>query len=367
MRYSFALCAASLFGANAAKSSLWVDQAPDHVRPYVIEHYANAQMSIIGSQTYRYYVTGASSGGAFTLLTSNSPSNTDLGVLPHIHERHHENFFCYKGRFQLWADKHNTTEARLLTAGDYGSVPFNTTHTYQLLDPDTELVGVIVPGGFEALFFHIADRNATFENESPYIPANVTNVAGAGSSASVLSALEVYDVYAQIDYVPTRDLVNGTFPGNTAWHDGPNDIPNTEGEPYYIAAGYGPSFLSGETGTWHVIQPFVTPVTGEETFTQGSITISRQLPNVTVPNWTLRNHTAFQLLEGALSLTIGKETVTLVGGDVAFVPGNTTFQYWSDVAFTKFMYISAGNEGLDQQLLPNATSWDFAAFPIYAA
>lgn len=72
-----------------------------------------------------------------------------LERLPHIHQAHYENFFCMKGRFQLWTEKDGDQEARLLTPGDYGAVPHNTTHTFQLLDPFTELVGVIQPGGFE--------------------------------------------------------------------------------------------------------------------------------------------------------------------------------------------------------------------------
>jgi quercetin dioxygenase-like cupin family protein len=83
-------------------------------------------------------------------MSTNAPSSSALGVLPHIHQKHYENFFNFKGRFQLWAQKDsNEQQARLLTQGDYGSVPRNTTHTFQLLDPDSEMVGVIVPGGFE--------------------------------------------------------------------------------------------------------------------------------------------------------------------------------------------------------------------------
>jgi hypothetical protein len=64
---------------------------------------------------------------------------------------HYENFFNYKGHFQLWTEKDGDEQAHLLTAGDYGAVPHNTTHTFQILDPDTEMVGVIQPGGFECV------------------------------------------------------------------------------------------------------------------------------------------------------------------------------------------------------------------------
>lgn len=62
-------------------------------------------------------------------------------------------------------------------------------------------------------------------------------------------------------------------------------------------------------------------------------------------------------------MIIGEEKAALITGDVAFIPANTSFSYWSDVAFTKFMYVSAGANGLDQILLQNVESWDYPVFP----
>lgn len=142
---------AALSVASAARSSLYVENAPSHVRPYVIERYANAQAVAVGQQIYRFPVTGPSSGGAFSILMTSSPGSSALGVLPHIHKTHYENFFCSKGRFQLWTEKYDDEQARVMLPGDYGAVPHNTTHTFQVLDPDTEMLGVIQPGGFECV------------------------------------------------------------------------------------------------------------------------------------------------------------------------------------------------------------------------
>ncbi|KAF2193485.1 quercetin 2,3-dioxygenase [Zopfia rhizophila CBS 207.26] len=359
------VASATLLHPTSARSLLHVDSAPNSVRPYVIEHYAAAQAVAIGQQIYRFPVTGASSGGAFSLLSTASPSSDALGVLPHHHRTHDENFFCLKGRFQLWADKQNSnnneTQARLLTVGDYGSVPRNTTHSFQILDPDTELVGVIVPGGFEELFFFLADSNYTAATNSPYLPA-ASNSSTGGPPGEVLQTLESFDVFAELEFNPRRDFVNGTAPANSGWHTASNAIPELNGIPYFVAKDYGPIYLNRDFG-YQIIQPFVTPVTGGKGFTQGSITISRRSPNTTVPTHVLSNHTAFEVLEGALSLTIDRENAMLIMGDVAFIPGNTTFSYWSDVAFTKFMYVSAGSNGIDQQLLSNAEGWDYPVFP----
>jgi hypothetical protein len=114
-------------------------------------HYASAQGVMIGPQHYRFYVTGPSSDYAFTILATSAPQSKELGVLPHHHRRHYENFFNLKGRFQLFVEPKGSCEqqSRILTQHDYGAVVRNTTHSFKMLDPDTELVGFIVPGGFE--------------------------------------------------------------------------------------------------------------------------------------------------------------------------------------------------------------------------
>lgn len=120
-----------------SSSSLWVSEVPTSPQPYAVRHYGIGGPQI-GSQVYRFPVTGPSSDYAFTLISTAAPGSGSLGVLPHAHLEHYENFFCLKGRFQLWTadgDTYDNEEARELTPGDYGAVPHNTTHTFQILDP----------------------------------------------------------------------------------------------------------------------------------------------------------------------------------------------------------------------------------------
>lgn len=121
----------------ASTSSLWVSEVPTSPQPYAVRHYGIPATAVYG-QIYRFPVTGPSSDYAFTLISTASPGSGALGVLPHTHLTHYENFFCLKGRLQLWtadAATFENEEARLLTPGDYGAVPHNTTHTFQVLDP----------------------------------------------------------------------------------------------------------------------------------------------------------------------------------------------------------------------------------------
>lgn len=74
---------ASSSGPPFGGSNLLVAEVPDHVRPYVVRAYSLAG-PLVGPQVYRFPVTGASSGGAFTLISTAAPGSYDLGVLPHV-------------------------------------------------------------------------------------------------------------------------------------------------------------------------------------------------------------------------------------------------------------------------------------------
>ncbi|KAE9392959.1 RmlC-like cupin [Gymnopus androsaceus JB14] len=364
MQLLASLAFAAIGFSSAAASSLWVTEAPAYVRPYLIERFAPAQAVAVGPQIYRFPVTGPSSGGAFSLISTAAPSSGDLGVLPHLHQTHYENFFCLKGGFQVWADKDDVgvNEARKLTVGDFGAVPSNTTHTFQLTEPNSEMTGVIQPGGFEDLFFAIATSNYTAPTMSPFNYTAWNASTGAGGDASEISALEAFDVYAQLDFIPRRDFVNGTAPSTSVWHDGPNELANDSSTPYFVAADYGPKYLY-KGSAYEIVQPLITPLQGNGSFTMGTLTLSRPLNGSIPASITLANHTAFQVIEGGLTMEMSGETNTLFTGDVAFIPGGTAFAYWSLGVFAKVLYIGAGSETLDQLLLKNATSWEFAVFP----
>jgi hypothetical protein len=143
-----------------------------------------------------------------------------------------------KGRFQLWTEKDGDEQARLLTAGDYDAVPHNTAHTFQILDLDTKMAGVIQPGGFEyvILFLKVLlSKNSHTDSgfkqrrllRPRYCQLLLSNIlpilrltADSNSSppTSVTSSLQAFDVYAQLYYNPRRDLVNGSTPSNSIWH-----------------------------------------------------------------------------------------------------------------------------------------------------
>ncbi|KAL4760929.1 RmlC-like cupin domain-containing protein [Aspergillus foveolatus] len=358
------LAATAPLAAAQSLSDLYLDSAPSSPRPYIIPHYANSHAVTIGAQLYRFPVTGPASDYAFTLMSTNAPASGSLGVLPHIHQRHYENFFNFKGRFQLWAQKGDgEQEARLLTQGDYGSVPRNTTHTFQILDPDTEMVGVISPGGFEDLFYALGTNYSDATN-TPYVPAASNGTSSPG--ADVISSLQKYDVYAQLDFEPTRDLVNGSSSTTSSWHaiDSSATPLGEPGQPYFIANNYGPKYLNSRHGNYQIVQPLVTNAQSQDTnFTLSTIVMSRQ-HSETVDTWKANGACAFEVLEGSVVIKIGAyPAARLETGDVAFVPKNTAYQYWTTGSYAKVLYVSAGQEGLDKRLIESGESWSYPTFP----
>ncbi|QDS72488.1 hypothetical protein FKW77_010021 [Venturia effusa] len=369
MLCSLFLASAAIFGftkaapfgdASTPKSSIWVTEVPTYVRPYAIPHLL-AGGCIVGQQIYRFPVTGDSSDNAFSLVQTNAPGSTELGVLPHIHEVYYETFFNVRGKFQLWTKKDGVENTRVLWPGDFGAVPQDTIHTFQMLDPATEMMGVIQPGGFEVLFYALSSGNYSSSTFSPYDPTS--NLTGGSPQASVISQLQSFDVYAQLDYSPRTDTVNGTAPSNTTWHTGPNSLASDATTPYYVAKDYGPKYLYSGAAGYAVIQPVLTGTQTGGNFTISQIAMQSTPANGTVEEQNFPGHAAFEVLEGQLKVEMEGETVGLSTGDVVFIPGGTTYKYWSDVAETKVYYISAGVEGLDAKLIKGGKSWDSPVWP----
>lgn len=342
--------------------SLYLEQPPQSVRPYVIQKNHGLALFSGSPGVFRLAVTKNSSDGAFAIVQSNGPLSEKINVPPHLHLQTYEHFYCAKGRIQMWEESNESgasQEARVLTQGDYVGVPHNTKHTFQSVDDDTQVTHVFVPGGLEEIYL----ANAISDwNSSTY--AEYAIISGNSSGAPFRTSNQ--DFYLT-NMQPHRDLVNGTAgaPGYN-WHNGSNPLAETPTSYSFIAQNYGPKFLNAENG-YKVITPLVTPGQSGGNFTMGQITMSVPMPNETLASTLLTDHTAFQMDEGQLVLHVdGYDPVDIIQGDVAFIPANTNFTYSSAVPFTKFVYFSGGSNGIDIQLLDKSIPWDYPVYPNYA-
>ncbi|KAL4901861.1 RmlC-like cupin domain-containing protein [Aspergillus multicolor] len=313
----------------------------------------------------RIPVSGNSSAGTFTILQVTAPESATVGVVPHIHKRFYENFYCSRGRLQLWTQK-NVSDAeqntRVLTQGDFGAVAKDTIHTFQTLDPDTMFTVVIQPGGFEGLFLYRGGPSYDSAIGSAFLPAD----APPSSETPPLDVLQSFDHWPVLNFVPRRDDMNG-IAGSGNWHDGPNQHPTDEETEFYIAKNWGQKYLNSEEGVYRIITPLQTETTSGGNLTMGTITMSPLDGRQALPSETVfAEHTALSVEEGQLVVTINEETAHLIQGDLIFIPAGTPFKYYASAAATKFLYVNTGRHGLQSQLLQNSIPWNYAAYPQYA-
>ena len=343
-----------LAASAASGASLWVPTTPQSVQPYALEK--GGGIKLAGGNTFP--VTGNSSGKAFCILNTNAggfPGAGAGGGFPHVHRKTYENFYAVKGRVQLWGQNYDSYKAntsvqqtRILGPGDLGAIPYNTIHTFSLLEPDTQLTGVLVPGGFEEFFFQMS-------------------FSGGPTGGFDNSALAKFDVYPQPDFAPRHDVVNGRAgPGN--WYDGPNPLPNNMSAPIWVAKNYGPRWLNRQqAGRYQIVAPFVTGQQTNGTFSQGTITISPYAGGEGVAKAPVVKSgvaTAFMMEEGQLEVKVeGFDAVSLIDGDVVFVPAGVSFAYAATAEFTKFMYVTGGGKGLDAELIAGGETWTSAFYP----
>lgn len=226
--------------------------------------------------------------------------------------------------------------------------------------PPLPMFGRNTDASSRALFYALSSGNYSSSTFSPYDPTS--NLTGS-PPASVISQLQSFDVYAQLDFSPRTDTVNGTAPSNTTWHTGANSLASDATTPYYIAKDYGPKYVYSGAGGYAVIQPVITGLQTGENFTISQIAIQSLPANGTVEEQSFPGHAAFEVLEGQLKVEIEGETIGLLTGDVVFIPGETSYKYWSDVADTKVYHVSAGVEGLDAKLIKGGKSWDYPVWP----
>jgi quercetin dioxygenase-like cupin family protein len=332
---------------TSAAKNLWLDTTPNSVMPYALIKGRGVPLG--GGDTWnRFPVTGNSSGGAFCIMNTHGPGASEgPRLFPHVHRKTYENFYARKGRVQLWGQDldgflkgTSVQQTRILGPGDFGAIPTNGIHTFQMIEPDTLLTGVLVPGGFEEFFFNMASPS--------FNPMSLNS----------------WDVYPQLNFTARPDAVNG-IAGSGNWYNGSNTLTGNSRTPNFVAKNYGPKWLNSQHGYHQIVTPFVTGKETDNKFAQGTITMSLKKAEHTAPSMKLPFHTAFMMEEGQLGVTVdGYDHIRLIDGDVVFIPANTPFTYYAEAEFTKFMYVSGGGDGLDAVLMKGGKSYGKAIYPL---
>ncbi|EXJ90108.1 hypothetical protein A1O3_03177 [Capronia epimyces CBS 606.96] len=327
-----------------AYGDLVVDTAPTTPRPYVLPNLKGEAVDF-GGLIIRTLVSNITSSGALSILSINT-GPSPLSIV-HSHKQV-ETFYSIKGSVQVF---HNTNQGRELQANDFALLAPGNNHTYRFNDLDFQLTLCMAPGGIEDLF---TAAGTPYNSSAPYDPEDQ-------SQLNVTKVLELFPRYG-ITPAPYNtinlDWTNGTTDdGLATWHVANQTLPNNSVTPYFVSSNRGPKYLQRKTG-----QVVSLLASGKQTNDKLTVATIATKPGSQPAAVKFDVHQAFQVTEGQLHLEINGEIVTLIFGDLAFIPEGTNFSYWSRVGFTKFAAWSAGS-GLADSLIMKGEEWSDAVWP----
>ncbi|CAK1358249.1 unnamed protein product [Cercospora beticola] len=300
-------------------------------RPYVISSQEGEIIYIpLSKSATRLLVTGKETDNAFAVVGSSGSQSDPIGF--HYHRHTHDVFLCLKGKVNVWAND----QARTMEAGDFASVTPGTIHQYQILGDHSEMVGLIVPGGWEEFFRFIGEPY-----DGPTWPLDDQRNVFEVLIPKLKAASERFDM------IPCPQ--NKQF-GPSPWQDDENQLPGKL-EPYFLKNATGPAYLAGGT----VCRPLITTAESDGKFVIGSIEGSKQHRQEDIIGDSRRlkfadTHHAFQVVEGAIDFHISSsQTTSLHAGEIIYVPRGTAFSYHFRSRYAK-MYCFASGKGVVELL-----------------
>nr|OQO16502.1 hypothetical protein B0A51_15979 [Rachicladosporium sp. CCFEE 5018] len=298
-------------------------------KPYIISSQEGEIIYIpLSKSATRLLVTGKETDDAFAVVGSGGSQGDPIGF--HYHREAHDVFLCLKGQINVWADD----QCRTLSSGDFASVPPGTIHQYQIVGPHSEMVGLIVPGGWEEFFRFIGEPydGATWplEDDRNFFDVLLPKLKAAAE---------------KFDMVPCPQH-RGVEPQSWAETDG--RLPGSL-KPYFVKNATGPAYLAGGT----LCRPLATTAESGGKFSIGQIEVSSHLKlHAGLFASSSRRlafdhvHHAFLVVEGGLQVHVGNsKPAHLYAGELVFVPKGIEFSIAAGSRFASF-YAFANGPGL---------------------
>jgi len=315
--------------------------------PYVLPPDEGETWAIVGSRSImRFLATGETTDNDFAVMqTRGGPTRP---VMPHWHKEAHDVFLCTKGSMQVWAGD----QSRILRPGDLASLPPRTRHSFDILQPNTEFLGLVVPGNWIKFFKEIGEPYA-----GPLYP---TTDARPFPVAQYRAAIEEKGH----DVIP--DPAYKLFPAQNPDPAADSKLPEDR-TPYFLRADLGPRYALGA----QVCSPLVTNVQSGGRFTICAIEGS---------NFTQASHGSalkfkftktdflLRVAEGKVVLSFdNSKRDTLTSGESAFIPRNTVFSYRFPGKYGRFYLFGGKNEGGLEHIFKEAGTTVQGLLEAYAA
>ncbi|CAK4033487.1 Hypothetical predicted protein [Lecanosticta acicola] len=308
-------------------------------KPYVLSTQEGEIIYIpLSKSATRLLVTGKETEDSFAVVGSSGSQGDPIGF--HYHREAHDVFLCLKGNINIWANE----KCRTMGPGDFASVPPGTIHQYQILGDHSEMVGLIVPGGWEEFFRFIGEPY-----DGPLWPVDDQRNLFEVLIPKLKAAAEQFDMVPMPQYKQF---------GPQPWQGDESRLPGSL-EPYFLKSGTGPAYVAGGT----VCRPLITTAESSGKFVIGSIEGSSHHHDngVFAQGRRVRfqgTHHAFQVVEGAIEFSIGpSQPAILHGGELIYVPSETELSIRTRSRYAK-MYAFSSGKGLVELLNRIGNAYD---------
>ncbi|KAJ9271364.1 hypothetical protein DTO212C5_2714 [Paecilomyces variotii] len=290
----------------------------------------------------RLLVTGKETQGEFAVVGTGGSAGEPIGF--HFHREAHDIFLCLQGRMNVWA----VDRARTMEPGDFASVPPTNVHQFQILDNNTEFVGLIVPGGWEEFFRFIGDpyTGPMWPEEDDRNPLEVL-------VPRLIAAQEKYD------YVPVRDH---PFVAPQPWDKATDSSLPEKHTPYFLKAGWAPRYQLGGV----ITSPLITTAESNGIFTVGMLEGSsyHDQPSFLQNLQFSQSHHCFLAVDGFFEFLIdGGVSPTLLGRlETLYIPKGCKFTLRFASRYAK-AYVFSNGDGLTAALVRKGTPYHFSSIP----
>ncbi|KIX04882.1 uncharacterized protein Z518_05753 [Rhinocladiella mackenziei CBS 650.93] len=269
--------------------------------PYIVRQHEGEKMVIPGSKSViRILASAKETDQLMSVFHMDGTTGDPAGF--HYHNEAHDIFMCTKGQMKLWVED----KCRILSAGDFASVPPKVVHCPQLIGPINETVGLVTPGQWVDFFRFISeDYNGVFNDEFDHRNPMAT-------------------LFPKLQEVKEKNNVVFT----------PNHVPAAVGEwtsdDSKLPSGVETYFLRTNTGGL---------------FAVSSIESSSKFPASLLqrPFRFSKVHQVSHVLDGPLSIHLGGKSNLVHAGETVFLPAGITMAIEFKDVYVRFWSFASGN------------------------
>ena len=313
-------------------------------KPYVISSQDGEIIYIpLSKSATRLLVTGKETEDAFAIVGSGGSQSDPIGF--HYHREAHDIFLCLQGNINVWAGD----QCRTMGPGDFASVPPGIIHSYQILGDHSEMMGLIVPGGWEEFFRFIGEPY-----DGPMWPMQDDRNFFEVVLPKLKQAAEQFDMVPCPQQKPFDPQ---------PWLESDNALPGWPA-PYFLKSKSGPAYVVGGL----VCRPLITTAESYGKFAIGLIEGSCQHREHTIfaqargqLNFSTVHH-AFFVVDGKVEANVDGHSTTLHAGELVYVPKGLKFSLEIRSRFARFYSFSNG-VGLVEMLGELGKPWSLPTLP----